>query len=153
MIPLSVRRALATLLFVTALLFPLFVLATAQQGDVLLLNGKKYSTYTNPLRPYLAKNPGKLPKSEIVSSSNWRGYVATWEVRDTDSCITDVTILHSVSKTREAGFSTEPHSVMQEMFPANREVVAEWFTGHVIVPDGDSLTTSTWNTPRRMRST
>jgi len=102
----------------------------------MLLNGKKYSIYTNPLRAYLSKNPRKLPRSEIVSSSNWRGYVATWEVRDDRFVLTDVAILHSVSKPSQAGFSTELHSVMQEMFPAQREVVAEWFTGHVVVPDG-----------------
>jgi hypothetical protein len=116
--------------------FPLFVFATAQRGDILVLKGKKYSIYTNPLRAFLDKNPGKLPKSNIVSTSNWRGYVATWEVKDDRFVLTDVGILQSVNKPGEAGLSTELRSVMPEMFPGQKEVVAEWFVGHVIIPDG-----------------
>src|SRR3954452_9909483 len=60
----------------------ILVFATAQQGDVLRLNGKKYFIYTNPLKLYLQENPGKLPKSEVISTGLWRGYIATWEVKD-----------------------------------------------------------------------
>ena|SRR5215472_6409569 len=131
-----IRRVLATFLLVAVMFFPLFVFATAQRGDILLLKGKQYFIYTNPLRAYLVKNPGKLPKSEVISSSNWRGYVATWAVKDGRFVLTDISILQSVHKPGEAGFSTELRSVMLEMFPEQMEVVADWFTGHVIVPDG-----------------
>jgi hypothetical protein len=48
------------------------VFATGQRGDILVLNGKEYSIFTNPLRPYLDENPGRLPKSNIISTSLWR---------------------------------------------------------------------------------
>jgi hypothetical protein len=62
------------LLFIT-LSFPLLVFATAQRRDILLLNGKTYSIQTNPLRPFLEKNPNKIPRSDVTSSSLWRGCV------------------------------------------------------------------------------
>jgi len=78
------RKAIATALFLAVMSFSFFAFATAQQGDVLVLKGKKYFIYTNPLRVFLEQNPGKLPKSDVVSSANWRGYVATWGVKTTD---------------------------------------------------------------------
>jgi len=50
-----IRRVLATFLL-AVMFFPAFVFATAQQGDILLLNGKQYFIYTNPLRAYLERN-------------------------------------------------------------------------------------------------
>jgi hypothetical protein len=112
------------------------VFATAQRGDMLLLDGKKYSIHTNPLEPYLKDNPGKLPKSDVTSSGLWRGYVATWEVKDGHLLLVDVGVLKSVSQPGQKGFSTELSSVMSQMFPNEKTIVAAWFSGHVIVPDG-----------------
>jgi hypothetical protein len=114
----------------------ILVFATAQQGDMLLLDGKKYSIYTNPLAPYLEANPGKLPKSDVISTALWRGYVATWEVKDDHLLLIDVSILKSVSKNGEKETSTELSSVMSKMFPNEKTVAASWFSGHVIIPDG-----------------
>jgi hypothetical protein len=130
------RRAIATVLFLAVMAFSFLAFATAQQGDVLVLKGKKYFIYTNPLRVFLELNPGKLPKSDVVSTSNWRGYVATWGVKDDRLVLTDVGVLKAVAKPGEGGFSTELHSAMSELFPGQEEVVASWFTGHVIIPDG-----------------
>jgi hypothetical protein len=112
------------------------VFATAQQGDVLRLNGKQYFIYTNPLKLYLQENPGKLPKSEVGSTGLWRGYVASWEVKDGHLLLVDVGILKSVSQPGQKGFSTEISSVMSEMFPNEKTVPARWFSGHIIIPDG-----------------
>ena len=109
---------------------------TAQQGDVLVLNGKRYFIETNPLQPFLKQNPDKLPKSDVVSTSLWRGYVATWEVADERLFLTDVGIEDAVTKPGESGFSTELRSVMSALFPGEKRVQADWFTGHIIVPDG-----------------
>lgn len=113
-----------------------FAVATAQQGDILLLKGKKHFIYTNPLQPFLDKNPDRLPRSNVISTSNWRGYVATWEVKGDRFVLTDIGIEYSVTRPSKEGSSTESRSVMSEVFPGQRDVLAEWFTGHVIVPDG-----------------
>ena len=118
-------------------LFAIFLFATAQEGDILLLDGKKYFIYTNPLAPFLQKNPGKLPRPEVTSSSNWRGYIATWAVKNDRLVLVDVEMKHAVTKPGEQGFSTEPRSVMSEMFPGQKDVLADWFSGHVVIPDGE----------------
>jgi hypothetical protein len=110
--------------------------ATAQQGDKLLVDGKSYEIFTNPLEPYLEEHPGKLPKSEVVSTALWRGYVATWEVKDHKLLLMDVGILKSVPEKSGSGFSTELTSVMEQIFPGKKEVFAEWYSGNIIIPDG-----------------
>ncbi len=114
----------------------ILLFATAQQGDKLLIDGKEYAIFTNPLEPYLQENPEKLPKSDVVSTGLWRGYVATWEVRNQNLLLVDVEILQSVKKPGESEFSTELKSVMAQMFPGEKEVPARWFSGNMIVPDG-----------------
>lgn len=131
------RKAITSALLLIVLSISLSVFATAQEGDILFLKGKKYFIYTNPLRPFLDRNPGKLPRSDIISTSNWRGYVATWEVKDGRFVLIDVSILRGVRKAGEKGFSTERRSVMADLFPGQKDVVAEWFTGHVIIPNGE----------------
>jgi hypothetical protein len=110
--------------------------ATAQQGDKLRIDGKTYVIFTNPLEPYLEKNPDKLPKSEVVSTGLWRGYVATWEVKEQRLMLVDVSILKSMPDKSGSGFSPELTSVLEQMFPGQKEVPAEWFTGNIVVPDG-----------------
>ena len=130
------RVAVARGLPLILLSLPLLALATAQEGDILIMKGKKYSIQSEPLRAYIRENPNKLPESEVVSTSNWRGYLATWEVKDEQLFLVDVTILRPV-KSQDGGFSTEPRSVMASLFPDQKEVPAVWFTGHVIAIDGE----------------
>ena len=106
--------------------------STAQEGDLLIYKGKTYSLLANPLTEFLRNNPGKLPKSEIISTSRWRGYVATWEVKDDVLWLKDITILVSKSKQLD----TEERSVMEEMFGSSKAVRADWFSGNLIVPQG-----------------
>jgi hypothetical protein len=131
------RRVLSNFLLVVLMLSPLIAFSTAQQCDILVLKGKKYSIFTNPLRPFLDRNPGRLPESNIISTSNWRGYVATWEVKNDRLVLTDVGMLQSVGKPSEVSPSTEIRSVMAKMFPDQNEVLADWFTGNIIIPDGE----------------
>jgi len=113
----------------------LLVFATAQEGDVLLLDGKEYVIHTNPLEPFLAKNPGKLPKSNvIISTSNWRGYFATWEVKNDQLLLKDIRIL--VAKEGGLRSGTERRSVLSQVFPGRSDIFADWFTGNIIIPDG-----------------
>jgi hypothetical protein len=130
-------RVLSNFLLVVLMLSPLIAFSTAQRGDILVLKGKKYSIFTNPLRPFLDRNPGRLPESNIISTSNWRGYVATWEVKNDRLVLTDVGMLQSVGKPNEVSPSTEIRSVMAKMFPDQNEVLADWFTGNIIIPDGE----------------
>lgn len=117
-----------------------FLLATAQAGDILVLNGKKVSIFTNPLEPFLQQNPRALPKSKIESTGNWRGYVATWQVKDNLFMLKNIEILDAnTERGQNESFlsSIKLRSVMSTVFPGQMEVLAEWFTGHVIIPEGE----------------
>jgi len=111
------------------------VLATAQSGDILIVDGERHSIHTNPLEPLLKANPDMRPQSDIISSGLWRGYVATWEIVNGRLSLTDVEALRRKSGVDE--FETQPHSVMPDMFPRQYQIFATWFTGHIIVPGGE----------------
>ena len=131
------RKATRLGCFSILLASAVLISATAQEGDILLLDGKRYSIYTNPLEPYLRVNPEKLPKADAFSTANWRGYVAMWQVKDNRLVLTDVQILRRASNPDKAAETTELRSVMDEMFPGQKEILADWFSGHVIVPNGE----------------
>src|SRR5256885_10172569 len=127
----SMRKAFRLGVCSIVVLNAVFVFATGQRGDILFLDGKKHFIFTNPLSPFLDKNPEKLPESKIVSTSLWRGYVATWEVRNDRLVLIDVGMLRSDSD--------DLRSVMSEMFPSQKDVLADWYSGHVIIPNGKLL--------------
>ncbi len=113
-----------------------FVFATEQMGDTLFLNGKKYFTYTYPLQAFLLENLEKLPKSSgefFSDSGNRRGYLATWEIKEGHLVLTDIATLHAV---RRPGLDIKYGSVMSKIFPGQKEVQADSFTGYVILLNG-----------------
>lgn len=68
------------LTFISSNLF--FCLAQNQIPDTLIFEDKTYSLNRYILEDYFLKNPNKKPKSEIVSTNLWRGYVATFKFLD-----------------------------------------------------------------------
>jgi hypothetical protein len=54
---------------------------TAQIPDVLLVNGETVPLFTNPLDGYLGSLGDGWPFA-TTSTANWRGYIASWEIRD-----------------------------------------------------------------------
>ena len=75
-------RHLAALLACLLILLPTGVRATAQTPDRLRLDSETVSLNTNPLDAYLRAHPKALPPGAVISSANWRGYVATFAVED-----------------------------------------------------------------------
>jgi hypothetical protein len=116
----------AFLLLLTGLAGPLG--ATAQAPDILEMNGQTYSIYTNPLTPFLLANPGRLPEPETISTGLWRGYIATWSVRENRLFVKDVRMPNAASE--------DDRSVMVPLFGDGAPRVATWFTGHLIIPTG-----------------
>ncbi len=75
------------LFFILAILFSLnsSILATAQAPDKILYDNKEFNLFTNPLEDFY-NNKNERPKffiePNIVSSGNWRGYMAYWEISE-----------------------------------------------------------------------
>jgi hypothetical protein len=129
------KRVVSILLFVSGFALLTFKShATAQQPDILIYKGKKYSLYTNPLEGYFRKYPDKKPKTSTVSTSNWRGYVAIFEIIDSTLFLRDIEIEVSDDKN-----GLLKKSVMDEVFPGQNIVALEWFNGLLTLPYGQLL--------------
>jgi hypothetical protein len=130
-------RHFALLLLLTGLAGPLG--ATAQAPDILEMNGRTYSIYTNPLTPFLLANPGRLPEPEVMSTGLWRGYIATWSVRKNRLYLKDVRMPTAASSDADASESEHYRSAMVPLFGDSAPRAATWFTGHLIVPTGEMV--------------
>lgn len=110
--------------------------ATAQYPDKLIYNGKEYSLNSNPLESYFEKNPDKRPKGGVMSTALWRGYVATFEIRDSLLYVKDIQIQYwdTIDKKKH---NTKWKSVLNEVFPEQKEIKVDWLTGIIVLPYGD----------------
>jgi len=130
-------KTINLVLLSSVLLSSAFVFATEQMGDTLFLNGKKYFTYTYPLQAFLLENLEKLPQSSdefFSDSGNRRGYLATWEIKEGHLVLTDIATLHAVR--RPGLLDIKYGSVMSKIFPGQKEVQADAFTGYLILLNG-----------------
>ncbi|KAF7772918.1 hypothetical protein PMAN_b0558 [Pseudoalteromonas marina] len=108
--------------------------ATAQIPDAIEINDVKYRLNTNPLEKYLAEIKWEKPESASISSANWRGYLAAWKVEAGNLLLTDMTIsVHSETKKH----SYSDVSILEDVFPDKKEIVAVWYSGALIVPHGE----------------
>jgi hypothetical protein len=116
--------------------------ATAQDPDVLILNRKAYDLYSNPLEPYYSKDnrPRFWVEPNTVSSGNWRGYTATWEITDGKLYLTkiDSWFCSRLIKTRSGCRRVTLRDLFGKKAVAGK-VLASWVTDKLRVPDGKQL--------------
>src|SRR3546814_2005214 len=86
-------RLLTIAIVALAAMFPAMALATAQIPDRIRIDGQDYALNTNPLTPRLVASGWLPPKEAMVSSANWRGYTASWEIADGKPVLRDGTTL------------------------------------------------------------
>jgi hypothetical protein len=119
-------------IFIVVLISFYNISATAQYPDLIILNGDTLSLYSNPLEKYFDLYPEKRPENEIVSTALWRGYVATFEIKN------DLFLLKDIQIEVEKGhLKFEWKSVLQEVFPGMEEIIVDWFTGLLVIPKGE----------------
>jgi hypothetical protein len=113
--------------------------ATAQIPDIIMIDGEKHSLFSNPLEQHFAKTgrPDILDGG-VVSSANWRGYVATWAIEGGRLYLTKVE--KEYAKERQPGaYEWLPISLLK-LFPSSKgRVIADWYTGTLRVPRGEEL--------------
>ncbi|WP_448550517.1 hypothetical protein [Thalassotalea fusca] len=90
------------------------VFATAQTPDYLMYQGKKYRLHANPLEELFLEKEELRPKSEIISSANWRGYIATFSISEDALVVSDITI-RKPEPNKERRYLNE--SVLLDVFP------------------------------------
>lgn len=124
------KLILALLLFIG---FSSNVSATAQMPDLLIYEGKKVGIFSNPLETYFDKNhrrPTELFKFSCTAS--WRGYLATWEIKDG--------FLYLL-KLVEGGCDEKAAEIpLLKLFPDQKAPIkASWFSGSLVIPQGNEL--------------
>lgn len=111
--------------------------ATAQIPDSLVVDGKPNILFAEPLGPALEANPHlreRLLKYISINrcSASWRGYKATWEVREN--------VLYLVKVDANPCSSKRTPVPLSELFPdTTGPVHAIWFTGTLRVPQGRQI--------------
>jgi len=103
---------------------------TAQVADRLIYEGKPISIFSNPLSLYLRQN--KL-SFQSPHTANWRGYVATWEIKKFEDVERLYLIKLSAHKTYDEIIG------LKDLFPGSKAVFAHWFTGVLRCPQGELL--------------
>ncbi len=108
---------------------------TAQISDRLIYNGKEYAMFTNPMEVYFEKHPDKRPQSDVISTANWRGYVATFEIRGKYMYVKNIDI--TIYNEEEDSYIRK--NVLNEIFPEQQEVKVDWMTGLLVLPYGEII--------------
>ena len=103
---------------------------TAQVAERLIIGGKESLLFTNPLSLYL-KQAGITFKSP--HTANWRGYVGTWEIIESEGLERLYLVMLSAHKSYEEVIS------LSDVFPGHEKVFAHWFTGELRCPQGAQL--------------
>lgn len=112
------------------------VFATAQIPDRIIHNGQEYSLNSNPLEGYFEKFPDKRPVGGIMSTALWRGYVATFEIKNSRLFLEDIEIEYEDITSMESD-NIKFKSVINEVFPGQKEIILDWFTGLLVIPHGE----------------
>lgn len=126
-------KFVSSLLFI--LIFSAHIFATAQAPDKVIYDGKEYSLHSNPMEDYFRKFPEKKPKTEIISTALWRGYIATFEFVDKILILKDIQITVR-KKGDENSFATEWKSVISGVVPEGEKLKIDWMSGILVLPYG-----------------
>src|SRR6478752_5797833 len=107
----------------------------AQLPDLIILNGIQMDLYTNPLEEYWAMPKKKRPLFFKLISCQ-RGYVATWEVKDKQLFLKELSG-YFLKRFFLFGRKKARYSIKQ-LFPKSkgRMIKAEWFSGKLRIPSG-----------------
>lgn len=106
---------------------------TIQTMEKLIYKGRKVDIVTEPLSSYFTTIKTKLSICP-VSSGCWRGYVGTWLIE-----YDKLYLIGFQGYARIKPNIIEPVD-MSYIFHGETKVFADWFTGEIIIPDGDLIT-------------
>lgn len=107
--------------------------ATAQMPDLLIYEGKTVGIFSNPLESYFDKNhPRPNELFEVSCTASWRGYLATWEIKDG--------FLYLL-KLAEGGCDEKAAEIpLAKVLPNQKPPIkATWFSGVLTIPQGEQL--------------
>ena len=95
------------------------ILATPQIPDILIYEGASYPIYEELLGVYFKRFPERKPVNDDVCSANWRGYIATFEVRRGVLALKDF-VADSCGTSRPA---------LSTVVPDGKPLFIDWYSG------------------------
>jgi hypothetical protein len=116
-------------------------LATGQQADRIVYRNEERMLFSNPLEDYYAngrKRPRYMIEPLTISSGNWRGYIATWQIDDGKLYLKNIDSWFCNGSTKESCVQVKLAQVFQGK-AKDGKVRADWFTGELRIPDGKEL--------------
>jgi len=122
------------LLTVISFVLTVSTFATSQSPDKIIYKGQEYSLNTNPLESFFENNPNLRPKSDIMSTALWRGYIATFEIQDNQLFVKDIVVMDEDTIT--GSHKTTWRSVFNQVFPNQNQIKVDWLTGLLVIPNG-----------------
>ncbi|MBF4517555.1 hypothetical protein IRZ71_14420 [Flavobacterium sp. ANB] len=108
--------------------------ATAQTPDYLIVGKDTLSIQSNPLQEYFDLHPIPKNLSTMVSSGNWRGYIAYFQFLDGKLVVEN--IYKEDYKGNDDYFLT---SIYKEVFGENKNFECNFYSGLLICPSGKML--------------
>jgi hypothetical protein len=111
----------------------------AQLPDKVFLNGVNQHLYSNPLEHYWIRMDKKRPALFPLPNCR-RGYVATWEIRDSQLYLKEID--GNYERTTLFLGKEPARYTIKTLFPksGNRLVKANWFSGKLRIPQGKMTT-------------
>lgn len=105
----------------------------AQLPDRIAFNGEQLELYSNPLEPYWNEKSKKRPALHRSDECK-RGYIADWEVKDSELFIVAITGTYQ-KRFLFFGRKTAPYT-LKALFPKSKQrpVKAVWFSGKLRIP-------------------
>lgn len=105
---------------------------TAQSRDDLKINDETWRISQNPLEALIEQ--GKVSANFTPrTSANWRGYVASWEVRDDKLWLVG---LKGTVKPKGGSYSDIRSTDLIEVMGGAGPFFADWFTGELLCSSG-----------------
>ncbi|WP_329805604.1 hypothetical protein [Flavobacterium facile] len=118
------------LFFVT---LPIFVFATEQMPDYLIIGKDTISLISNPLKKYFESNPLRDKETQIVSTNLWRGYVAYFKFED------NKLVVENIYEEQEIINSDKTHfvSIYKEIFGEKINFECNFYSGILVGYSGE----------------
>lgn len=119
--------------------------ATGQDGDVIYIDGERWSLLIKPVEYdsilYFSLKAA-LPKDRSWSTANWDGYTGYWSIRDERLCLDSITVEFLGQETKQHSEQRIAEVDMQRLFKdyyTNDGIVATWLSKDIRAAKGKKV--------------
>ncbi|MBO7140795.1 MAG: hypothetical protein J6W19_09530 [Prevotella sp.] len=119
--------------------------ATGQDGDVIYIDGERWSLLIKPVEYdsilYFSLKAA-LPKERSWSTANWDGYTGYWSIRDERLCLDSITVEVYDQETKQRNEQRIAEADMQRLFKdyyTKDGIVASWLSKDIRAAKGKKI--------------